>query len=495
MLLTLHCSDGPLAGELITVETELVVGREMPSPGNLGGDPRLSRRHARIFGDAGGNPVVEDLGSTNGTWANDERVTGPRLLSEGDELRLGQHCFVVKLPDRPAPTELDPVGMAGAPTLGNRARRAPCIRIVAGPSEGQEVELGDGLLIGRGYGEPGALGGDRRLSRRHARIACEPGGVFFIEDTGSTNGTLLNGEPVHGVHPLRDGDEIKVGASTLVAAHLPRAPLTPEPVAVPGPGEFGARAGPAPQAPAHATAFEPQGAASARFSSRRVTAVFASVFAAAALVAAGTVLLAAPLGSQPCPDGFICHRPPTAPPLRLLATYSGSLGWRVEYDPQLAAAAKADVAGNQLVLQETTVGDHILGAAPGSKALGIWVRGYPASRFSAQAAMQSMLGDVESQLVGATSAPSSDQMFGVPVLGLHRAIGEVVEGNASTPQGPGDLVKVAVLATTSGSVTVTAAAFYGVRRGTTQATNPDEPFDRFADQVLETVRFPSDGGL
>jgi pSer/pThr/pTyr-binding forkhead associated (FHA) protein len=494
MRLTLRCTDGPLAGEVVAIESELVFGRMLPEPGNLGGDLRLSRRHARIFSDPAGNAVIEDLGSTNGTWANDERLTQPIVLRNGDELRMGQSCLIVELPDVPVSPEIGSAEVASAETLADRMPPAPRVRVVAGPAAGREVELGTGLLIGRNYGEPGDLGGDSRLSRRHARIAREPGGTFFIEDTGSTNGTLLNGKQLRGAQALRSGDEIKAGASTLVAADLPAAAPTAELEEEPAAEAFPVVAS-APQVQTGAGAFVPQGAARARFSSRRVRAVFASVFAAAALAAAGAVLLAAPLGSSACPDGFICHQPPTAPPLRALTSFSGSLGWRVEYDPQLAAPSKADAAGNQVVLHETSTGDQIIGAAPGSASLGIWVRGYSATHFSAAAAMQSMIDHLDLELVGATPAPSSDQMFGVPVLGLHRAAGEVLEGDLRTPQGPGGLVKVAVLAATSGAVTVVAAAFYQVRRGTSQDTNPDEPFDRFADQVLETVRFPSDGGV
>ena len=152
------------------------------------------------------------------------------------------------------------------------------------------------------------------------------------------------------------------------------------------------------------------------------------------------------------------------------------------------------MGGNELVLHETSAGDQILGAPPGSHAIGIWIRGYPASQFSAQAALQNMVNAVGAALVGATAAPNSDQMFGIPVLGFHTAAGRVVEGNARTPQGPGGLVKVAVMSASSGRVTVVAAAAYAIQQGTSQGTNPDEPFDRFADTVLETVRFPSDGG-
>jgi pSer/pThr/pTyr-binding forkhead associated (FHA) protein len=510
MGILLRCTGGPCAGETFTVASELVLGREAPDPGRLGGDSRLSRRHARVFIDDGGRAVVEDLGSSNGTWINEERLTAPRICARGDVLRVGQTTFEVDVPAVQAATRVDTAASAGAPTIAKTPPPPPRLRVVAGPKEGEEITLPEELLIGRGYGEPGALGGDRRLSRRHARIARGPGGVFFIEDTGSSNGTTINGVRVRRVHSIKDGDEIAVGSSRLEVHGLPGAPLAAEleeelpatraavrSQAAPASAAWLGQAQPA-VAPAAAGAhsgrqFVPQGAAGARLSSRRVTGVFVAVFAAGAMVAVGAVLLAAPLGSSACARGFICHKPPTAPPLRALATFTGSLGWKVEYDPQLAAPSNADAAGNQLTLHETSISDQTLGATPGSDAVDIFIRGYPSSHVSAKAAMQSMIDTVDSALVGPTAAPNSDQMFGIPVLGFHTATGEVLEGDARTPQGPGGLVKVAVLAASSGKVTVVAAAAYAVRQGSSQGTNPDEPFDRFADQVLETIRFPSDG--
>lgn len=59
------------------------------------GDPYISPRHCRITriplaGRAGWQIFVEDLGSTNGTWVNGQRIYGPRELRIGDELRIGR---------------------------------------------------------------------------------------------------------------------------------------------------------------------------------------------------------------------------------------------------------------------------------------------------------------------------------------------------------------------------------------------------------------------
>ncbi len=55
----------------------------------------VSRHHAKIR-IAGGGCVLEDLGSRNGTWRNDERVQGSVELHDGDRIRLGGVALVFR---------------------------------------------------------------------------------------------------------------------------------------------------------------------------------------------------------------------------------------------------------------------------------------------------------------------------------------------------------------------------------------------------------------
>jgi pSer/pThr/pTyr-binding forkhead associated (FHA) protein len=55
-------------------------------------DPFASTRHARI-GRQGSVLVLEDLGSTNGTYLNEEPLDGPRPLHQGDRVRIGDSEF------------------------------------------------------------------------------------------------------------------------------------------------------------------------------------------------------------------------------------------------------------------------------------------------------------------------------------------------------------------------------------------------------------------
>jgi pSer/pThr/pTyr-binding forkhead associated (FHA) protein len=52
-------------------------------------DPEASRRHARISWQ-GGRHLIEDLGSTNGTFVNGMQITMPQPLNPGDSVGIGQ---------------------------------------------------------------------------------------------------------------------------------------------------------------------------------------------------------------------------------------------------------------------------------------------------------------------------------------------------------------------------------------------------------------------
>jgi hypothetical protein len=59
-------------------------------------DPFASSRHARVY-EQGKILVVEDLGSTNGTYLNEELLDGPRPLHPGDRVRIGDSEFAFEV--------------------------------------------------------------------------------------------------------------------------------------------------------------------------------------------------------------------------------------------------------------------------------------------------------------------------------------------------------------------------------------------------------------
>jgi DNA-binding NtrC family response regulator len=101
--------------------------------------------------------------------------------------------------------------------------------------ESRVLELAEGkeIVVGRGD-EVELTIEDSKISRRHARLWRE-GNKVFMEDLGSTNGTRVNGVTVQGTHRLGPGDEVGVGAATLVVSSLA---LTAGPHRILTDGEF-----------------------------------------------------------------------------------------------------------------------------------------------------------------------------------------------------------------------------------------------------------------
>lgn len=62
-------------------------------------DATISSRHAAMVVDGNGGIAVEDTGSTNGTYVNDEHIgmNGRRDLKDGDRVRFGGFTTVVKI--------------------------------------------------------------------------------------------------------------------------------------------------------------------------------------------------------------------------------------------------------------------------------------------------------------------------------------------------------------------------------------------------------------
>jgi serine/threonine-protein kinase len=115
--IVLRVTEGPAAGALVTVaDEELLIGRQAPGDGKLGNDIEISRRHARVTREADGRFLIEDLGSTNGTYVNGERITSAHVLEAGDKLEMGDTKLVVEVPQAPSDKVIAPGGAPPAVT-------------------------------------------------------------------------------------------------------------------------------------------------------------------------------------------------------------------------------------------------------------------------------------------------------------------------------------------------------------------------------------------
>jgi len=100
---------------------------------------------------------------------------------------------------------------------GQRVKRAGAwtVTVVRGPNEliNTTVPVSGPIVIGRSPGADIVLGDDF-VSGRHARVSPSGDGAV-VEDLGSTNGTILNGQPLNASTTLRPGDIIDIGAARL----------------------------------------------------------------------------------------------------------------------------------------------------------------------------------------------------------------------------------------------------------------------------------------
>ena len=89
--------DGPLAGSSIPLNGEAITMGRAASNTVVLDDEFVSSHHARIYPDAAsGQWAIEDLGSTNGTIVNDQRLVVPTILPPRMPVRIGATTFELR---------------------------------------------------------------------------------------------------------------------------------------------------------------------------------------------------------------------------------------------------------------------------------------------------------------------------------------------------------------------------------------------------------------
>ena len=75
-------------GTAFAIQGELTIGRDEACTIIVPDDKYVSGLHARVY-DLSGQPMVEDLGSTNGSYLNGNKLVGSKLLHPGDRIQIG----------------------------------------------------------------------------------------------------------------------------------------------------------------------------------------------------------------------------------------------------------------------------------------------------------------------------------------------------------------------------------------------------------------------
>src|SRR5436190_4796961 len=246
--------------EYVITGASLVFGREAGSDVVVPGKD-VSRRHAEIVHTPKGYLLVDS--STNGTFVNEERVEGQRILARADVIRLGDEQFrfyadvapataVPPPPPGPAASPPQAVPPSPAPPPGARQAGGPG---QAAPPPGATDRLrhtvhgleafvpasprsAAGGLFASFLVRSGGLVGQRlpvktpvvnigradyndlvvpdpSVSTSHAKLQRREG-IWVLVDLDSTNGTFVDGERVKGEAPLAPGATVRFGDVQLV---------------------------------------------------------------------------------------------------------------------------------------------------------------------------------------------------------------------------------------------------------------------------------------
>ncbi len=129
---------GPTPGLVIELsKSDMTIGRDLSNELVIN-DVEISRKHLRLLLQ-GENYRIEDLGSTNGSFVNGQRLTGSHLLVPGDLVSLGEHVTLVyeTVAYDPAATQVSAsIGAAAVPVQPIAPLKSP-VPQAAGKPAGQ----------------------------------------------------------------------------------------------------------------------------------------------------------------------------------------------------------------------------------------------------------------------------------------------------------------------------------------------------------------------
>jgi hypothetical protein len=122
---------GPQPNQIYDLNKDVMtIGRDITNDITIN-DPECSRHHARLTRDPNGY-TIEDLGSTNGTFVNGQRLTGSRVLMPGETLGLGETVTLAYEATTFFPSQTAPAGPPPQPLVRDYA--PPKAEVAPSPS-------------------------------------------------------------------------------------------------------------------------------------------------------------------------------------------------------------------------------------------------------------------------------------------------------------------------------------------------------------------------
>lgn len=236
----LVAEEGVLKGLILSLEngTEWTVGRDPVECQLVIEDPAASRKHLHLRTTSEGI-LLENLSETNPVLINNEEVKEPKLLHEGDALKIGEGLFRFYTEDAPEVLDLITPPVNGTKKEGpslfeegvegeedlladvdlDISDTAPwMLKVVAGPNSGAQVSLhtDTSYTIGNDPATCDIVFHDVSVSRQHARLTISKDNTLNIEDLQSSNGTMVDNHAVKGKEPFKPSSLISCGTTSFV---------------------------------------------------------------------------------------------------------------------------------------------------------------------------------------------------------------------------------------------------------------------------------------
>ncbi len=234
----LIAEEGPLAGMTISFEEgeedkEWSLGRDPETSDVLLEDPMVSRKHALVRSTAEGF-IFENLSMVNPATQNGMVVADPVLLKEGDIIQIGSTFFnfTEQAPEKSAPSTSiheplseeapkeggPPAEMSSELHFGPSPDTRWLLKVISGPNAGAEFAMtkSSTYLIGKDPNICDIVFQDLSVSRQHARLIVDEEENAFVEDLGSRNGVIVNGELIGEKTLLSTQDLVALGTTTFL---------------------------------------------------------------------------------------------------------------------------------------------------------------------------------------------------------------------------------------------------------------------------------------
>lgn len=259
MAAKLIAEKGLLEGQVISFKEgmkEWIIGRDPDQCQVLIEDPSASRKHL-ICRLTPKGILAENLSDTNPLLINNEPISEPHLLQEGDLISIGEGVYrfesslpaddtieeakesILQQKDLLAESQEEPAAAEEETdfnheeifkdhddsstssefadidfSLTDSSRHL--LKVVAGQNNGAEFDLkpGSSYIIGTDAKNCDIIFQDVSVSRQHARLTLDEDGKITLKDLGSSNGTIINGEKLQNEIVLDINTLVTMGTTT-----------------------------------------------------------------------------------------------------------------------------------------------------------------------------------------------------------------------------------------------------------------------------------------